>query len=129
VLSRIERLMQGQEAAEEPEPRDEGPIERALPVPPEETTPTLSAPPLAGQKTPSAAAPDGTGAAESGPGSAPVAASDSVRHFELIGGSSAKILGDFGGGQFIHVRLSYFAKYDSNLGRSVGETCQFAAGQ
>ena len=87
VLSRLEKLLQGVEIEEEPEPQDEGPIEPIAPVTRAAVTAQTAKPPVAESRAPSIEAKD---AVEPPP--VPVAAPTpgSARHFEFVGGSARK---------------------------------------
>jgi predicted DNA-binding WGR domain protein len=82
VLSRIEKLLQGQEVMEESDAQDEEPAEPPAPVASEVPAATGPAPPLPIQESPSTVQPPPVPASASAPAA--------VRHFEFIGGSSRK---------------------------------------
>jgi predicted DNA-binding WGR domain protein len=82
VLSRIEKLLQGQEVEEEPNAQDEELVEPPAPVVSETTAGTEKVPPLPVQEIPPIIEAPPVLAAAFAPGSA--------RHFEFTGGSSRK---------------------------------------
>jgi len=94
VLTRIEKLLQGQEVAEETgHEDDEEPAEQVVPAVSEKASSTGSVPPQPSQKSP----PAGRAMPKSvappplpAPPSASVSMPGSVRHFEFIGGASKK---------------------------------------
>ena len=88
VLSRIERLLQGQEVTEESRPQDEEPAETAASVAPEQAGSTVSIP-LPIQKSPVPER-EMRKPVQPPPGPASVSTPGSVRHFEFVGGSSRK---------------------------------------
>ncbi len=89
VLSRLEKLLRGQEAAGESGPEDDGPVEPVASAPAGSVVPTASTPPVP-SPTPPAAQLQTAQTVEPQPRPAPPSLPGSVRHFEFIGGSSRK---------------------------------------
>jgi predicted DNA-binding WGR domain protein len=90
VLTRIEKLLQGQEVAEEAELQDEEPSDIATPsLLQESQAPAVPVPPLP-PPVPTAPQTEGSRAMARAASVSAAGPTTSVRHFEFIGGSSRK---------------------------------------
>ena len=86
-MSRLEKILHGQEIADEPELQEEEAAEPTAPAPQEKAATTGSIPPL---PTQTAAPTEEKSTVEPPPVPTSVSTPDAVRHFEFVGGSSQK---------------------------------------